>query len=107
MPLERALISTGLPFAYPKDTTANQATLRTLRQSLVFQWSIRRARSDSDYRGLVKVCLINHGQEPFVINRGDRIAQGVIAQARQWSLVEVDTLSETQRGEGGFGSTGQ
>lgn len=61
---------------------------------------------DSDYRGTVGVCLINLGTEPYTVNRGDRIAQGVIAAAPQFPLVEVDSLSDTERGAGGFGSTG-
>ena len=62
---------------------------------------------DSDYRGDVAVLLIHHGREPFTIRRGDRIAQMVFAAAPQASLVAVDVLSETNRGAGGFGSTGR
>lgn len=62
---------------------------------------------DSDYRGEVKVILINHGPEAFTIRRGDRIAQLVIAPVVQATWVEVDSLDETARGAGGFGSTGQ
>lgn len=61
---------------------------------------------DSDYRGELKVLLINHGQEPFAIARGDRVAQLVLAPVVQASWDEVDELGETQRGAGGFGSTG-
>jgi dUTP pyrophosphatase len=61
---------------------------------------------DSDYRGQVCVLLVNLGEEDFTIARGDRIAQGVIAAAPQWALVETDDLSATERGAGGFGSTG-
>lgn len=61
---------------------------------------------DSDYRGQVCVLLINLGEEDFTIRRGDRIAQGVIAAAPQWPLVEVEDLDATERGAGGFGSTG-
>lgn len=61
---------------------------------------------DHDYRGPVAVCLINFGAEPFPIHRGDRIAQAVIAAAPQFALAEVDSLDETDRGAGGFGSTG-
>ncbi len=61
---------------------------------------------DSDYRGEVKVILINHGTAPFVIRRGDRIAQLVLAPVTQASWLEVSELSETARGAGGFGSTG-
>ena len=62
---------------------------------------------DSDYRGEVKVILINHGPEDFVIRRGERIAQLVVAPVVQAQWAEVETLDETKRGAGGFGSTGR
>lgn len=62
---------------------------------------------DSDYRGHCMVLLINHGREPFAIKTGDRIAQLVIAPVAQAELVEVDELDDTERGAGGFGSTGR
>lgn len=61
---------------------------------------------DSDYRGEVKVILINHGSEPFEVRRGDRIAQLVLAPVTRADWLPVDELDETARGEGGFGSTG-
>jgi dUTP pyrophosphatase len=61
---------------------------------------------DSDYRGEVKVIAINHGDEDFIIQHGDRIAQMVIAPVVQFNVEEVDKLDSTERGEGGFGSTG-
>ena len=61
---------------------------------------------DSDYRGELKVIMINHGSEPFAIARGDRVAQLVLAPVTQAAWEEVDTLDETARGAGGFGSTG-
>ncbi|MBL8004214.1 MAG: dUTP diphosphatase [Candidatus Kapabacteria bacterium] len=61
---------------------------------------------DSDYRGEIKVILANFGKEPFVIQTGDRIAQLVIAQYESINWNEVDSLDETARGDGGFGSTG-
>jgi len=61
---------------------------------------------DSDYRGELKVILINHGTESFSIRRGDRVAQLVLAPVTRGTWLEVDSLEETQRGEGGFGSTG-
>lgn len=61
---------------------------------------------DSDYRGEIKIILSNFGKEPFVVNRGDRIAQLVFAKYEIASLIEVDKLTETTRGSGGFGSTG-
>ena len=61
---------------------------------------------DSDYRGELKVILINHGQQPFEILRGDRVAQLVLAPVTRAAWVEAEHLDETARGEGGFGSTG-
>lgn len=61
---------------------------------------------DADYRGEVKAILVNHGAEPFTIRRGDRIAQMVIAAVPDLALEEIDELEETDRGSGGFGSTG-
>lgn len=61
---------------------------------------------DSDYRGELKVILINHGSEPFAIARGDRVAQLVLAPVTQAAWEEVDELDRTERGAGGFGSTG-
>ena len=61
---------------------------------------------DCDYRGEVMICLINLGAEDFHVRRGDRIAQGIIAAAPQWELVEVEELDDTVRGAGGHGSTG-
>ena len=61
---------------------------------------------DSDYRGEIKAILINHGEVPFVIKRGTKIAQMVIARHEQAQIVESDSLSDSARGAGGFGSTG-
>ena len=61
---------------------------------------------DSDYRGELKVIMINHGKEDFAISRGDRVAQLVLAPVTQARWIEVEELDSTQRGEGGFGSTG-
>ena len=62
---------------------------------------------DADYRGEVQVLLINHGREPFVLRRGERIAQMVVAPVAEVALVEVEELDATERGEGGHGSTGR
>jgi dUTP pyrophosphatase len=62
---------------------------------------------DSDYRGEVKVILFNFGSEPFAVNRGDRIAQIILSKYERMTIVEKDELSESDRGEGGFGSTGK
>lgn len=61
---------------------------------------------DSDYRGEIKVLAINHGEEPFTVNHGDRIAQMVIAPVQQIQIQKVFELPKTKRGDGGFGSTG-
>ena len=61
---------------------------------------------DSDYRGEVKVALINLGEEPFVVNNGDRIAQMVVSRLEKVDVVAADNLNETERGIGGFGHTG-
>ena len=64
------------------------------------------ATIDADYRGEVKVILINHGPQPFTVNNGDRIAQMVVARVEEVSFEEVSELGETVRGDGGFGHTG-
>jgi dUTP pyrophosphatase len=61
---------------------------------------------DADYRGEVQVILINHGAEPFIVERGMRIAQLVVARVERATLVEVDSLDATERASGGIGSTG-
>ena len=61
---------------------------------------------DSDYRGEVKVALINMSDEPFTVNDGDRIAQMVVSRLENVEIIQADTLSETERGAGGFGHTG-
>ncbi len=62
---------------------------------------------DADYRGEIRVILINHGQEAFVIERGDRIAQMIVAPVSRAAWIETDGLDETARGAGGFGHTGR
>jgi dUTP pyrophosphatase len=62
---------------------------------------------DADYRGEVKVILINHGDQPFAIRRGERIAQMVIAKLPETELMVVEDITDTERGDGGFGSTGR
>ncbi len=106
-PGQRDLIPTGLAIALP---AGFEAQMRP-RSGLALKHGITCLNSpgtiDADYRGELKVILINHGAEPFVIKRGERIAQIVIAPVTQgvWEIVE--TLPETARGAGGFGSTGR
>ncbi|MEP6343589.1 MAG: dUTP diphosphatase [Maricaulaceae bacterium] len=105
-PGERALVPTGFAMALP---AGYEAQIRP-RSGLAYKHGVTCLNTpgtiDADYRGEVKVLLINHGQEPFTINRGERIAQMVIAPITQPEFTRVDILSETARGEGGFGSTG-
>jgi dUTP pyrophosphatase len=106
-PGARALVPTGLKIALE---AGYEAQVRP-RSGLALKHGLTCLNSpgtiDSDYRGEVGVILINHGQEPFVIRRGERIAQMVIARHEQAALVEVEALDETARGAGGFGSTGR
>ena len=103
----RALVPTGLKMALEPGW---EAQVRP-RSGLALKHGITCLNTpgtiDSDYRGEVGVILVNLGQEPFVIRRGERIAQMVIAPVAQVSVSEVDTLDETARGAGGFGSTGR
>ncbi|MFC0284053.1 dUTP diphosphatase [Camelimonas abortus] len=105
-PGERRLIPTGFCVAVPEGW---EMQVRP-RSGLAVRHGVTVANApgtvDSDYRGEVMVCLVNLGDAPFVIARGDRIAQAVLAPAPQWRLVEVAALDETARGAGGFGSTG-
>ncbi|WP_249866519.1 dUTP diphosphatase [Paenibacillus konkukensis] len=105
-PGERALIPTGFSLAMPAEL---EAQIRP-RSGLALKHGITSLNSpgtiDADYRGEVKVLLINHGQEPFVIRRNERIAQMVFQIVPAVELTEVDELSDTERGAGGFGHTG-
>jgi dUTP pyrophosphatase len=102
----RALVPTGLALQLP---AGFEAQVRP-RSGLAAKHGVTVLNApgtvDSDYRGEVKVILINHGQEPFAIGRGDRIAQLVIAPVTRGVLVEANALDQTARGAGGFGSTG-
>ncbi|HMP62873.1 MAG TPA: dUTP diphosphatase [Phenylobacterium sp.] len=106
-PMERAMIPTGLAMALP---AGFEGQVRP-RSGLAAKSGITCLNSpgtvDADYRGEMKVILINLGEEDFTIRRGDRIAQLVIAPVIQAAWDEVDALDETARGSGGFGSTGQ
>jgi len=101
-----ALIPTGFAMALPH---GYEAQVRP-RSGLAIKHGITVVNSpgtiDSDYRGEVKVGLINLGLEPFAIQRGERIAQMVVQQVCQLAMCEVDELDETERSTGGFGSTG-
>jgi dUTP pyrophosphatase len=105
-PGDRALVPTGIRIALPPGT---EAQVRP-RSGLALRHGISMVNSpgtiDADYRGELKVILINHGAEPFQIERGDRIAQLVVAPVLRAAWDTVDSLDETLRGSGGFGHTG-
>jgi dUTP pyrophosphatase len=105
--LERVLVSTGLFIALPEGT---EAQIRP-RSGLAYKHGLTVLNSpgtiDADYRGEVKVLLVNLSNEPFVIKNGERIAQMVVAKHERVDWSEVDALDETVRGAGGFGHTGK
>lgn len=105
-PMQRMLVPTGISIALPANF---EAQIRP-RSGLALKSGITVLNSpgtiDADYRGEIKVLLINMGTEEVTISRGDRIAQMVIAPCLQATWNPVETLDETARGEGGFGSTG-
>lgn len=106
-PGARALVPTGLRMAIPE---GYEVQVRP-RSGLALKQGVTVANApgtiDSDYRGEVGVILINLGNEPFVVGHGDRIAQMVVAPVVQAGFTVVDSLDDTARGAGGFGSTGQ
>ena len=106
-PLERQIVPTGLFIALPDGYSADIQP----RSGLAAKYGVTVANSpglcDPDYRGEIKVILINLSNEKFVVNPGDRIAQIVVARYERVEWNEVATLDETERGEGGFGHTGK
>jgi dUTP pyrophosphatase len=106
-PGEHAMIPTGLAIALP---VGHEAQVRP-RSGLAAKHGVTVLNSpgtvDADYRGEICVLLINHGDETFLVQRGERIAQMVIAPVSRVELVPTDSLSATDRGSGGFGSTGR
>lgn len=105
-PLQRALIPTGLYIELPD---GYEAQIRP-RSGLAFKKGLSIVNApgtiDSDYRGEIKILLINLSNETAIVNTGERIAQMVISKYEQVKLDEVDVLSDTERGAGGFGHTG-
>lgn len=105
-PLQRALIPTGLIIELP---AGYEAQIRP-RSGLAYRHGITVLNSpgtiDADYRGEIKVLLINLGSEPFVIQKGERIAQMVVAEHARVSFNKAEVVGETERGAGGFGHTG-
>ena len=106
-PGERAMIPTGFQIALPDGYEAQVRPRSGLAAKQGITCLNTPGTIDSDYRGEVSVILINLGQEPVVVSRGDRIAQMVIAPVSRAVFDEVATLDDTARGEGGFGSTGR
>lgn len=106
-PLERTLVATGLFLELPQ---GYEAQIRP-RSGLAFKHGLTVLNSpgtiDADYRGEIKVILINLSNEDFIINDGERVCQMVIAQHAQVKWAEVDAIDETERGAGGFGHTGK
>jgi dUTP pyrophosphatase len=106
-PLERKLIGTGLFIELP---AGYEAQIRP-RSGLAFKYGLSVLNTpgtvDADYRGEIKVLLVNLSNEPFVVQDGERIAQMVIAKHEQIQWDPVENLSETERGAGGYGSTGK
>lgn len=105
-PLQRAMVPTGLYIALPEGT---EAQIRP-RSGLAAKHGVTVLNTpgtiDADYRGEIKVILVNLSNEPFTINPGERIAQMVVARYEKVEWNEVESLDETERGAGGFGSTG-
>jgi len=105
-PGERALVPSGIAIALPE---GYEAQIRP-RSGLAFKQGLTVANApgtiDADYRGEIKALLINLGQEPVTITRGMRMAQMVVAEFTQAQWQQVDSLEDTERGAGGFGSTG-
>lgn len=106
-PLQRVMVPTGLSIALPEGT---EAQIRP-RSGLAAKHGVTVLNSpgtiDADYRGEIKVILVNLSDTPFVVNPGERIAQMVIARYEHVEWDQVETLDGTDRGEGGFGSTGR
>jgi dUTP pyrophosphatase len=106
-PSKRALVPTGMAIALPN---GYEAQVRP-RSGLAAKFGVTVLNTpgtiDADYRGEIKVILINHGDTPFEIRRGDRIAQMVVAPVTAVQFELKEALDETQRGAGGFGSTGR
>lgn len=106
LPLQRVLVPTGLFIQLPEGF---EAQIRP-RSGLSFKYGVTVLNSpgtiDADYRGEIKVILVNLSDQPFIIKDGERICQMVIAKYQRSNLIEVEVLDDTDRGEGGFGHTG-
>jgi dUTP pyrophosphatase len=105
-PGRRAVVPTGISIALPAGFEGQVRPRSGLAANHGVTVLNAPGTIDADYRGEIKVILVNHGEAPFTIRRGDRIAQLVIAPVVQAAWAEAETLDETARGVGGFGSTG-
>ena len=106
-PLQRCLVPTGLYIALPDGYEAQERP----RSGLAIKFCVTVLNSpgtiDADYRGEIRVIMVNLSSEDFVVNDGDRIAQMVVARYEQIEWSDVDVLDETERGDGGFGHSGR
>jgi dUTP pyrophosphatase len=106
MPGKIAMVSTGIMVSIPEGF---EAEIRP-RSGLALKFGVTLVNTpgtiDSDYRGIISLIMINHGNEPFIIRRGDRVAQLVVKEVVRAELVESDKLDETVRAAGGFGHSG-
>lgn len=106
LPMQRALIPTGLHIELPE---GYEAQIRP-RSGLAINSGISMVNTpgtiDADYRGEIKVIMINLGEKPFIVQNGDKIAQMVVTAYTRVDWVQVDALSDSSRGSGGFGHTG-
>jgi dUTP pyrophosphatase len=107
VPGQRMRIETGLVFQIPRGWEGQVRPRSGLAASYGVTLTNSPGTIDSDYRGEVQVLMINHGDEPLTVRRGDRIAQLVLARVPVVEVVEVQAADETERGTGGFGSTGR
>ena len=116
----RAIVSTGIAIEWYGKSTNLDNQIEEIPSDYYLRLAPRSGLSvknsidigagviDCDYRGEIKVCLINNGENDFVINKGDRICQGILEKIKRFETIkEVAKLGETDRGEGGFGSTGK
>ena len=107
-PMERVLVPTGIAIKLP---SSDYGAFLFARSGLACKKGLAPANKvgviDSDYRGEIKVALHNHGKEPQTVLKGERVAQMVIMDYHPCAYIESESLDETKRGEGGFGSTGR
>jgi len=106
-PGEQVFVDIGLAVEIPEGTELQIRPRSGLSKKFMISITNSPGTIDSDYRGPIGIILINHSKEPFTIQKGDRIAQGVLCPVYKAICIEVEKLSETNRGVGGYGSTGK